>query len=39
MEAYAALGIEQVWVNAQGPRPAEWVESFSRAAVRRLAEL
>jgi F420-dependent oxidoreductase-like protein len=39
MEDYAALGIEQVWIGAQGPDPAAWVSDFTAAVVPRLAEL
>jgi F420-dependent oxidoreductase-like protein len=39
MEAYAALGVEQVWVSATGPDPAGWVRRLTGEVVPRLAEL
>ncbi len=39
MEAYAALGVSQVWISAPAPDPVGWVESFTAAVVPRLSEL
>jgi F420-dependent oxidoreductase-like protein len=39
MEAYAALGVSQVWISAPAPDPVGWVESFTAAVVARLAEI
>jgi hypothetical protein len=39
MEAYAALGVSQVWISAPAPDPVGWVESFTAAVVPRLSEI
>jgi F420-dependent oxidoreductase-like protein len=39
MEAYAALGVAQVWISAPAPDPVGWVESFTAAVVPRLAQM
>jgi len=39
MEAYAALGVSQVWISAPAPDPVGWVESFTAAVVPRLAQM
>ena len=39
MEAYAALGIEQVWVSARPPDPAAWVTALGDQVIPRLRDL
>ena len=39
MAAYAALGVEQVWVSASGPDPAGWVRRVTEEVLPRLAEM
>jgi hypothetical protein len=39
MEAYAALGIEQVWVQPNAADPAGSVERYGAELVPRLAEV
>lgn len=39
MEAFAGLGVEQVWVSPQGNDPAAWVERFSESVVPRLRDI
>ena len=39
MAAYAAVGVEKVWVSPDGPDPATWVRQLAEKAVPRLAAL
>ena len=39
MEAYAAMGVDQVWVSPPAPDPAAWVERFTSRVVSRLSEI
>ena len=39
MEAYAAMGVDQVWVSPIGPDPAAWVEHFTAQVVPRLRDI
>lgn len=39
MAAYAALGVEQVWVSPPGPDPATWVERFTARVMPALRDL
>ena len=39
MEAYAAMGVDQVWVSPVGSEPATWVERFTAQVVPRLRDI